>query len=52
MILIMNQRPCTVYDVIFSSDTYRMAETNVKFMNMLEESALDSVENNYHCKLR
>jgi len=42
---------CTVYDVIFSPDTYRMAETNAKFMNMLEESALDSVENNYHCKL-
>jgi dynein assembly factor 2 len=42
---------CTVYDVIFSPDTYRMAETNAKFMNMMEESALDSVENNYHCKL-
>lgn len=42
---------CTVYDVIFSPDTYRMAETNVKFMKMLEDSALDSVENNYHCKL-
>jgi dynein assembly factor 2 len=44
-------KSCTVYDVIFSPDTYRMAETNAKFMNMLEESALDSVENNYHCKL-
>jgi hypothetical protein len=28
-----------------------MGETNGKFMNMIEESALDSVENNYHCKL-
>jgi dynein assembly factor 2 len=42
---------CTVYDVIFSPDTYRMAETNAKFMKMIEDSALDSVENNYHCKL-
>jgi dynein assembly factor 2 len=44
-------KSCTVYDVIFSPDTYRMAETNAKFMNMLEDSALDSVEKNYHCKL-
>ncbi|CAF3440212.1 unnamed protein product [Rotaria socialis] len=44
-------KPCTVYDVIFSPDTYRMAETNGRFMNMLQDSALDSVENNYHCKL-
>ncbi|CAF3406980.1 unnamed protein product [Rotaria sp. Silwood1] len=44
-------KPCTVYDVIFSPDTYRMAETNVKFMKMVEDSALDSVENNFHCKL-
>jgi dynein assembly factor 2, axonemal len=42
---------CTVYDVIFSPDTYRMAETNSKFMTMIEESALDSVESNYHCRL-
>jgi dynein assembly factor 2 len=42
---------CTVYDVIFSPDTYRMAETNAKFMDMLEDSALDSVETNFHCKL-
>ena len=44
-------KPCTVYDVIFSPDTYRMAETNSKFMTMIEESALDSVEKNYQCKL-
>jgi dynein assembly factor 2 len=44
-------KKCTVYDVIFSPDTYRMAETNAKFMTMVEDSALDSVENNYHCKL-
>jgi dynein assembly factor 2 len=46
-----DSKKCTVYDVIFSPDTYRMGETNGKFMNMIEESALDSVENNYHCKL-
>ena len=46
-----DSKTCTVYDVIFSPDTYRMAETNAKFMKMVEESALDSVENNYHCKL-
>jgi len=46
-----NSKMCTVYDVIFSPDTYRMAETNVKFMKMLEESAVESVETNYHCKL-
>ena len=42
---------CTVYDVIFSPDTYRMGETNAKFMSMIEESALDSVEKNYQCQL-
>ncbi|CAF0932987.1 unnamed protein product [Adineta steineri] len=44
-------KSCTVYDVIFSPDTYRMAETNEKFLNMLEESAIDSVEKNYHCQI-
>ncbi|CAF0842712.1 unnamed protein product [Adineta ricciae] len=44
-------KSCTVYDVIFSPDTYRMGETNEKFMNMIDESALDSVEKNYNCKL-
>ena len=44
-------KTCTIYDVIFSPDTYRMAETNAKFMTMIEESALDSVEKNYHCQL-
>ncbi|CAF1225440.1 unnamed protein product [Rotaria sordida] len=44
-------KSCTVYDVIFSPDTYRMAETNEKFMKMVEDSALDTIENNFHCKL-
>lgn len=44
-------KPCTVYDVIFSPDTYRMAEKNSKFMTMVEDSALESVEKNYHCQL-
>lgn len=44
-------KPCTTYDVVFSPDTYRMAETNAKFMKMMEESALDSVERNYQCQL-
>ena len=44
-------KKCTVYDVIFSPDTYRMAETNAKFMKMIEDSAMDSVESNYHCQL-
>lgn len=46
-----DSKPCTIYDVIFSPDTYRMAETNARFMNMLQDSALESVENNFHCKL-
>lgn len=46
-----HSQSCTVYDVVFSPDTYRMAETNKKFMKMTEESALDSVEKNYQCKL-
>jgi dynein assembly factor 2, axonemal len=46
-----DSKPCTIYDVIFSPDTYRMAETNSKFMSMIEESALDSIEKNYHCQL-
>lgn len=46
-----DSKVCTVYDVIYSPDTYRMAETNAKFMQMIEDSALESVENNYHCQL-
>lgn len=46
-----DSKPCTVYDVIFSPDTYRMAETNAKFMKMIEDSAVESVEKNYHCQL-
>ena len=46
-----DSKVCTVYDVIFSPDTYRMAETNAKFMKMVEDSALESVEKNYHCQL-
>lgn len=44
-------KSCTVYDVIFSPDTYRMAETNSRFMKMVEDSALESIERNYNCKL-
>ncbi|CAF0769130.1 unnamed protein product [Didymodactylos carnosus] len=43
--------PCTVYDVVYHPDTYRMAQTNKNFMQMIEESALDSIENNFQCKL-
>ncbi|CAF0891566.1 unnamed protein product, partial [Didymodactylos carnosus] len=43
--------PCTVYDIVYHPDTYRMAETNKNFMQMIEESALDSIENNFKCKL-
>lgn len=46
-----DSKPCTVYDVVFSPDTYRMGETNSKFMKMVEESALDSIEKNYQCQL-
>ena len=44
-------KTCTVYDVIFSPDTYRMAQTNRQFMTMVEDSALDSIESNFNCKL-
>lgn len=46
-----DSKVCTVYDVIYSPDTYRMAETNAKFMQMIEDSALESVEKNYQCQL-
>lgn len=46
-----DSKPCTVYDVVFSPDTYRMAETNSRFMKMVEDSAIESIENNFHCKL-
>ncbi len=42
---------CTVYDVVFHPDTYRMSETNVKFRQMLHDTALDGIERQFDVKL-
>ena len=42
---------CVVFDVVFNPDAYRMAETNQRFKQLLKDTALDTIENNFHVKL-
>ena len=42
---------CTVYDVVFHPNAYRMGETNERFRKLLVDSALDTVEANFKLKL-
>ena len=46
-----NGNRCTVFDVVFHPDTHRLAENNVKFRQMLNNIALDAVENNFDVQL-
>ena len=43
-------KKCTVYDVVFHPDTYRMSD-NPKFKKMVEDTALDGIERQFECKL-
>ncbi len=42
---------CTVYDVLFHPDAYRMGETNQRFNCLLKDTAIDSIEKNFNVKL-
>lgn len=42
---------CTVYDVVFHKDAYRMGETNERFQRLLKDTAFDSVERHFSVKL-
>lgn len=42
---------CTVYDVVFHPDAYRMGETNKRFNDLLKDTAVDSIEKNFNVKL-
>ena len=40
-------RKCRVFDVVFHPDTYRMGETNVRFRNILHDTAFDGIERQF-----
>ena len=44
------KKKCTVYDVVFHPDTYRMSD-NPKFKKMVEDTALDGIEKQFECRL-
>ncbi|GFG36024.1 hypothetical protein Cfor_07916 [Coptotermes formosanus] len=46
-----NGNRCTVFDVVFHSDTHRLAESNAQFKQMLNNIALDAVEDNFDVQL-
>lgn len=46
-----NNGKCKVFDVVFHPDTYRMAESNKRFMKLVEDTALDGIENKFEVKL-
>ncbi|CAF0871097.1 unnamed protein product, partial [Brachionus calyciflorus] len=46
-----SNKPCVVYDVVFNPDAYRMGETNQRFNQLLRDSAMDTIEQNYNVKL-
>lgn len=42
---------CVVYDCVYHSDTIRLANSNKHFKKMIEEFALDAIENSFNVKL-
>ena len=46
-----NGNRCTVFDVVFHPDTHRLAENNAQFKQMLNNIALDAVEDNFDVQL-
>lgn len=42
---------CQIYDVVFHPHTYRMAETNGHFKKLIQDTALDGIEEQYSVKL-
>ncbi|PSN39224.1 Protein kintoun [Blattella germanica] len=46
-----NGNRCAVFDVVFHPDTYHLAENNAQFKNMLNNTAMDAVEDNFNVQL-
>ncbi|KAF7990305.1 hypothetical protein HCN44_000110 [Aphidius gifuensis] len=42
---------CTVFDVVFNPDTLYLASKNIKFRKIVNETAIDGIENNFKVKL-
>ena len=42
---------CKVFDVVFHPDTYRMAESNARFKQMVSDTAMDGIEKQFGVKL-
>lgn len=45
------RNPCTVFDVVFHSETHKLAEKSSEFRKMLINTALDAVQDNCKVKL-
>ena len=46
-----SNKKCIVYDVVFHPDSYRMAETNKRFKQLLQDTAIDTIEKNFKVKI-
>ena len=44
------KKKCKVFDVVFNSDTYRMGQ-NPRFMKLVEDTAIDGIEQQFGVKL-
>ncbi|GFN73689.1 protein kintoun [Plakobranchus ocellatus] len=46
-----SKKTCKVFDVVFHPDTYRMAMKNERFCKLVEDTAVDGIENQFAVKL-
>ncbi|GFR57843.1 protein kintoun [Elysia marginata] len=46
-----SNKQCKVFDVVFHPDTYRMAMKNERFCKLVEDTAIDGIENQFGVKL-
>ncbi|KAK7103653.1 protein kintoun-like [Littorina saxatilis] len=46
-----NKNRCQVYDFVVHPDTYRMAESNARFKEMVENTAMDGIEKQFQVTL-
>ncbi|XP_046567374.1 LOW QUALITY PROTEIN: protein kintoun-like [Haliotis rubra] len=42
---------CQVFDAVFHPDTYRMSETNDRFLKLVHDTAIDAIEKQFDVKL-
>ncbi|XP_071078867.1 protein kintoun-like [Haliotis cracherodii] len=46
-----NGEKCQVFDAVFHPDTYRMSETNDRFLKLVHDTAIDAIEKQFDVKL-